>query len=590
MAFKRVCYSSEAVSAHTDHLAAILSQSVRNNAVQGITGVLVQHEHRYLQVIEGDERDIDALLQRLRRDTRHRQMKIHFSETTDMRLFDAWSMTQALLSGQQVNTVMRLLTSELPSSQEVGLTFLKYWLTTQEVNNTLNLEQAQPGIRHLENALYNKQSSRASAVVGCCVAILLALLIDATFFLFDYFDGIQGSAAMLQAYGAGTVGMVLAIWFAVHGKPDTGIEVFQAAAIATVAMHGLGAGYGINAPTLPYLGGAIMVGVLSKRRDRGRQIGLVSLLLVGTLALLSFSPATAVSFNQAVPQHHAAMAGLLFPLICLLILEAQKRDKSASEWFTAGVLMGLTDSVTSLQKAMTARNYFFSAISHEIRTPMNGAMSAVTLIEHPKASPEIKARSTQALRQSLSNLNRLLNDLLDISKLESGKFELTTAPFDVNAATRRVVEFFMPGVEQGGNTIALNLLPVSVVLSGDQQRYEQMLSNFLGNAIKFTRGGRITVSLQRLTASSEASVEAWRCEVCDSGIGVSSDEIEKLFKPFSQASQNGFSDTKGTGLGLAIVAALARQMSGEVGVDSVEGQGSTFWFTFQMPIHAPAMA
>ena len=215
---------------------------------------------------------------------------------------------------------------------------------------------------------------------------------------------------------------------------------------------------------------------------------------------------------------------------------------------------------------------------------MNGAMSAVTLIEHPKASPEVKARSTNALRQSLSNLNRLLNDLLDISKLESGKFELANAPFDINESTRNVIEFFTPAVEEGGNSISLTLLPTQTLLQGDQQRYEQMLSNFVGNAIKFTKSGRIAVTLRLLEHTASPGTSLWRCEVADSGIGIAPEEVQKLFQPFSQASQNGFSATKGTGLGLAIVAALAKQMDGDVGVESVEGKGSTFWFTFSMPI------
>jgi signal transduction histidine kinase len=118
---------------------------------------------------------------------------------------------------------------------------------------------------------------------------------------------------------------------------------------------------------------------------------------------------------------------------------------------------------------------------------------------------------------------------------------------------------------------------------GDRERYQQMVSNLLSNAIKFTRAGQISVSVGALETSPSNEEGFWRCVVKDSGIGVPADDINKLFQPFSQASQHGFSATKGTGLGLAIVAGLAKQMGGTTGVQSIDGQGSSFWFTVKLP-------
>jgi signal transduction histidine kinase len=582
---KRVIYTSYRVPHDESRLPQILTQSERNNATNAVTGVLFETHGCFLQVLEGDEASVNSLLQTLRNDARHRNMRIVHSERADNRLFEQWKMATPLLSQTQARSTFELLTRGSDVSRQIGLTYLKYLLTTETVSSVKPIPDASAlRIAKTPVVLHTIHTNQQTSTILLLSTILCAIFADIGFFIAEYMDGVDSSLKMLQSYAMAVPGLLLAIWTTRRWGQDAGLTVSQVSAYITVAMHALWAGYGIHAPSFPLLGLAIVMGILSDKPANGIKLGLMSLALMTVAAILSFSPSTSAAFSQAIAPHHAILATILLPIVCMVILSAHRQQKSNAERFIADILDDLADAVEELRKSMAARDYFFSAISHEIRTPMHGAMSAVQVLSHPKASEAIKFRSVESLRDSLSALNRLLDDLLDVSRLEAGEFKLYNAPFNINLITENVIRFFSPAAEQGGNTIAANLLEKPLLLLGDQQRYRQMLSNFVGNAVKFTKGGNISIKIDRMDESASPLEARWMCEVTDSGIGIPLEEVNALFKPFSQASQHGFSATKGSGMGLAIVAGIARQMQGDAGVRSVEGEGSTFWFTFAMPI------
>lgn len=592
----RLFYTSRILGEHRNGLTDIATQSVNNNTRAGITGILLTLDDRYLQVLEGPKAAVDHLLEKLKVDKRHRNMQIHFYESADTLLFDGWALASPLMTDSQMRAALDLLTSEDRTSIDIGLSYLKYWLTTRNIDNTLTGLAKTEGLIRVDEFVQGQERSRKFSIIAFCIAILIAVILDAFFFLRDYLNDLPGSFEMIVAHTVAGSGLVLSVLVAKTRNVGSGVAVFQTTAFFSVALHIFYAGYGMHAPALSYLGLGIISGVIGNHTSGRLTLLLASLLMIAAAVAASLLDPVAVHFlgispgtlNRPVPAHHTALAGLLFPITCALILDAYRHRYNATQKFSAHILKDLTQTIQGLKRAMTERNYFFSAASHEIRTPMAGAIAAVTLMKHPKADANLKTRSLNSLEQSLSNLDRLLNDLLDISKLEAGRFQLAAEPFNLNEATKTTVDFLQAAAASRGNALEIHVPQQEPILIGDRFRYQQMLSNLLGNANKFTENGRITVTLSQLNPEISPNNATWRCQVSDTGIGIPSEDVKHLFRPFSQASQHGYSKTKGTGLGLSIVLSLAKEMGGEAGVSSTPGVGSTFWFTFTMQVQGVA--
>jgi len=228
------------------------------------------------------------------------------------------------------------------------------------------------------------------------------------------------------------------------------------------------------------------------------------------------------------------------------------------------------------ESASQAKADFLANMSHEIRTPLNAITGMVQLVRREPLS-DSQAEKLTKLEAASAHLLRIINAILELSKIDAGKLTLDHAPLSVEVLVGNVLSMVAERAQEKHIEIHTQLQDVPPHLVGDATRLQQALLNYTGNAIKFTDSGQVTVRVRALQDTAEAVL--LRFEVADTGIGIAPEAVRRLFSAFEQADNSTTRQYGGTGLGLAITSKLAQLMGGEAGVHSTLGQGSTFWFT-----------
>ena len=343
----------------------------------------------------------------------------------------------------------------------------------------------------------------------------------------------------------------------------------------------------------------IVIAFGSLRLSRHEALIVFLVMAVGTAAIVYYTPG--MSWVPRSIRAEAALVWVWFVFILGRLMGLGLLGNSMRvallerKWQLTESMLALETRTEELRAAKVAaeaanvsKSTFLANMSHEIRTPMNGILGMAHLLRRGGATPQ-QAEGLDKIDTAGKHLLEIINSILDLSKIEAGKFLLEEAPVGVSSLLANVNSILSERARAKGIRLLIETASLPPDLFGDPTRLQQALLNYATNAIKFTEKGTVTMRTIKLDETADSVLV--RFEVQDSGIGITPETLPRLFSAFEQADASMTRKFGGTGLGLAITRRLAELMGGEVGVESTPGAGSTFWFTARLKKTAsPALA
>ncbi len=298
----------------------------------------------------------------------------------------------------------------------------------------------------------------------------------------------------------------------------------------------------------------------------GFRYGVRYLFAAMTLSVTSFGYVMAT--NPFWQQHPGLSLGMLLTLVAVPL-------------YSVALLRQLHNATARAIEASQAKSRFLANMSHELRTPLNGVIGVADLLTETNLDKE-QNEYAQIIRSSADTLLKLIDNVLDISRIEAGRLSTESDDFDLHRLVNGTVVMLEPQASKKGLTLAAHIAPQTpFLLNGDARHIRQVLINLIGNAIKFTEHGRVDVYIRPM---GQGNPRRLRFEVVDTGIGIPEAAQDRIFDTFTQADSSVTRKYGGTGLGTAIAKQLVEVMQGRIGLSSREGEGSTFWFEIPLAL------